>query len=113
MPPVAPGSAMRADSAGLSGVSNRHSSTCSATSEKTATFTPRPSQVAPSGYGDPRCTRIAVLTFLGAVGCHERRPPAAGDEVGDERGPARLVRRTEPGPGVAVEVLEEQQRVVP
>src|SRR3954451_1608925 len=104
---------MRADSAGLSGVSNRHRSTWSATSEKTATLTPRPSQVAPSGYGDPRCTRIALLPFLQAVGRHERRRAAAGDQVGDEGGPARLMGGAEAGPGVAVEVLEEQQRVVP
>src|SRR5262245_28697271 len=33
--------------------SNRHSSTLVAFAEKTAKFVPRPSQVAPSGFGDP------------------------------------------------------------
>src|SRR5581483_10294032 len=38
---------------------------------------------------------------------------AADDEVGDEAGPAGLVRRAETGPGVAVEVLVKQDRVAP
>jgi hypothetical protein len=40
---------MRADSRGLVGESNRHSSTFVACSEKRAKFTPEPSHVAPSG----------------------------------------------------------------
>ena len=39
--------------------------------------------------------------------------PAADDQVGDEPRPARLVRRAEPGAGVAVEVLVERDQVMP
>ena len=37
----------------------------------------------------------------------------AHDEVGDQRGPARLVRGTDTTAGVAVEILVERQQVVP
>src|SRR5580765_3787349 len=41
------------DSVVASSVSKRQSSTFVACSENSAKFTPEPSQVAPSGYGDP------------------------------------------------------------
>src|SRR5437879_2473777 len=43
-----------------SGRSNRHSSTLVACAEKIAKLTPTPVQLAPSGYGSPGHTRIAV-----------------------------------------------------
>src|SRR3569833_905038 len=116
MPPVESGSAIRSGSAVLAGSSNRHSSIRSATSEKTATLTPRPFQVAPRGVGKPRCTRIAFVlprSCLRAVGRHVRGGTAAGDQVGDQGGPPGLVAGAEARAGVAVEVLEEQQLVAP
>src|SRR5436190_21732373 len=54
------------------------------------------------------------------AGVNPRPAPSAGDRVGatqqagrDEAGPARLVRRPQPGSGVAVEILVEPQLVVP
>src|SRR5438876_80217 len=43
-----------------SGRSNRHNSTLVACAEKIAKLTPTPVQLAPSGYGSPGHTRIAV-----------------------------------------------------
>src|SRR5688500_12365574 len=70
----------RNDSRSASGESNRHSSTDVACSENRAKFTPRPSQVAPSGYGRPGQTRtrpafptapsassIAIVFLVGAA----------------------------------------------
>ena len=52
----------------------------------------------------------AVLSLSSEVGSGS--PAPAADEVGDEAGPAGLVGGAEPGAGVAVEVLVEQQPVV-
>ena len=52
--------------------SNRHTSTISADDEKTATFTPPPSYVTPSGAGAPGHTGIDALL------CHRRVSPAPG-----------------------------------
>src|SRR5512141_466789 len=55
---VCSGSGIVTDSTSASTESNRHSSTRAACSEKIAKLTPTPSQVAPSGYGDPGQTLI-------------------------------------------------------
>src|SRR5262245_61868136 len=49
------------DSTSASTESNRQSSTRVACSENTAKFTPTPSHVAPSGYGEPGQTRKLFL----------------------------------------------------
>jgi hypothetical protein len=56
--------------------SNRHSSTRSATREKTAKFVPSPSYVAPSGYSSPDVMAwvvpISVVMSVRLVGSHGR-----------------------------------------
>ena len=58
---VCSGSGIVSDSTSASSESNRHSSTLVACSENRAKLTPTPSQVAPSGYGEPGQTRKCVL----------------------------------------------------
>ena len=53
--------------------SNRHSSTLVALAENSAKLTPAPSQVAPSGCGDPGSTRSFVMGLRRAPTRHARR----------------------------------------
>src|SRR5215210_3979647 len=62
---VCSGRGIVSDSTSASGDENRHSSTRVACSEKIAKLTPRPSQVAPSGYGDPGQTRSGAIGTVG------------------------------------------------
>src|SRR5512132_2081320 len=76
---VCSGSGIVTDSTSASTESNRHSSTRVPCSEKIAKLTPTPSQVAPSGYGDPGQTRMFVVDTEGfryhvrGRGCNQTR----------------------------------------
>src|SRR5438874_13834600 len=87
---VCSGSAIRCDSLVASAESNRHSSTLVPCSEKSAKFTPSPSQVAPSGYGLPGQT-ISSLCLSNETSREEYGGRAAV--------PANLLRLAETGPG--------------
>ncbi len=59
---------MQSASISASAESNRHSSILAANSEKIAKFTPRPSQVAPRGCGEPGHTRMDESYRESAIG---------------------------------------------
>src|ERR1039458_2783041 len=56
---------------------NKHNSTPVAWAEKSAKFTPWPSQYAPKGYGLPSCTEycfVSVIVWIGLARTAKRPP---------------------------------------
>ena len=80
-----------------------------------ARSSPSPSRRRPPGHagGEPDPGAHLGLGSISSPSVGISPAAAADDQVGDEAGPAGLVRRAEPGAVVAVEVLVEQDVVLP
>ena len=91
-------SGMRRDSAASPMELKRHNSTCVAFSEKSAKLTPRPSHVAPSGYGRPgraftASTRGCTVATRRSRCAHTLGPPLLGSKELSRRRDRRALRQ--------------------